>query len=354
MYEFVNYIPLAKWVTVWPGFRYFYNNSNDATFSDNYFFKYVFNMRPPENRYYHLQTEAFNKPEIKEKEPEELIPTESTADNGQKPDPKKKDLNLLQQADNKEVNSTIHDSKNLEIDANVKKSVGIANEKVIDKSALSKTVDLKDDLLSQIEMIYVPEGICSTEQWVEKGYITSKEKCEIPIKPFYLGKFEVTQGLWYSVMGNNPSDQKGDLSLPVENISWDECQEFLEMLYIKTGVKYRLPTSIEWEYAAEYGYKKISIDEINLQSWNDSNSRSKTHKVGGKNPNKLGFHDMLGNVREWCMDLEKNSHDMFRVISGGSITKYAEYCDPNYKERGSPDDKVRSTGLRLALDKLEN
>jgi len=140
-------------------------------------------------------------------------------------------------------------------------------------------------------------------------------------------------------MGDNPSYFKncGD-NCPVENVSWYEVQEFIERLNSKTGKKYRLPTEAEWEYAARSGGKREkyagtnSDADLGSYAWYITNSGSKTHPVGQKQPNGLGLYDMSGNVWEWCSDWygkdyyasspkdnpQGPSSGSYRVLRGGS------------------------------------
>ncbi|MBR0324280.1 MAG: SUMF1/EgtB/PvdO family nonheme iron enzyme, partial [Bacteroidales bacterium] len=121
---------------------------------------------------------------------------------------------------------------------------------------------------------------------------------------FYIGKYEVTQAEWKAVMGTNPSRHKGD-NLPVENVTWFDCQEFIRKLNELTGKQFRLPTEAEWEYAARggkhsYGAKYAGDNDIDNVAWYGDNSNNTTHPVGLKRPNELGLYDMTGNVQEWC------------------------------------------------------
>lgn len=160
-----------------------------------------------------------------------------------------------------------------------------------------------------------------------------REKDEGPVhkvtieEPFYLGKFEVTQEQWQKVMGNNPSSFKGE-NLPVEDVSWNDAQEFVKKLNEKEGTdKYRLPSEAEWEYACRAGSTaKYSFgnDELKLgeYAWYLNNSEGETHPVGQKNPNLWGLYDMCGNVWEWVQDTYHSDYssapsDGSAWVSGG-------------------------------------
>ncbi|MCY4498425.1 MAG: formylglycine-generating enzyme family protein [Rhodospirillaceae bacterium] len=124
-------------------------------------------------------------------------------------------------------------------------------------------------------------------------------------KPFYIGKYEVTQAEWVSVMGENPSFfNKCGEECPVENVSWDDAAVFIEKLNdgLETPL-YRFPTEAEWEYAARGGLKgQAQYGKINDIAWTRKNAGNKTHPVGQKEPNGFGLHDTLGNVAEWVQD----------------------------------------------------
>lgn len=142
---------------------------------------------------------------------------------------------------------------------------------------------------------------------LEKPYHWEKPRHKVTLtKDYYIGKYEVTQALWQVVMGNNPSDFKGD-NFPVEKVSWNDCQAFITKLNGMTGRKFRLPTEAEWENAARGGrksqaYQYCGSNNISDVAWYWDNNTGMTHPVGGKLPNELGIYDMSGNVLEWCQD----------------------------------------------------
>ena len=182
---------------------------------------------------------------------------------------------------------------------------------------------------------------------------------------YYIGKYEVTQALWQAVMGSNPSKFKGD-DLPVEMVSWGDCQDFISKLNAMTGKHFRLPTESEWEYAARggkksRGYQYSGSKTLGDVAWYDGNSGSKTHAVGTKQPNELGIYDMAGNVWEWCQDW-KGSYSSspqanptgavggsYRVIRGGNWRDSARGCRSSGRFGLTPGYRDFSLGLRLVL-----
>ena len=184
-------------------------------------------------------------------------------------------------------------------------------------------------------------------------------------RDYYMGRSQVTQSLWKAVMGSNPSYFKGD-DRPVESVSWNDCQEFISKLNEITGMKFRLPTEAEWEFAARGGnkskhYKYSGSNNLDDVAWYESNAKSKTHPVGTKQPNELGIYDMSGNVWEWCSDwygsycseAQTNpkgaASGNYRVCRGGSWDDDAWYCRSTYRDGDSPGYGVINIGFRLAL-----
>jgi formylglycine-generating enzyme required for sulfatase activity len=121
-------------------------------------------------------------------------------------------------------------------------------------------------------------------------------------KGFEIGKYEVTQAMWESIMGSNPSRFKG-ADRPVEKVSWVKTQEFLRRLNARDdGYHYRLPTEAEWEYAARAGSTTAHYGNLDTIAWHSGNSNRQTHPVGQKQPNAWGLYDVEGNVYEWVQD----------------------------------------------------
>lgn len=182
---------------------------------------------------------------------------------------------------------------------------------------------------------------------------------------YYIGRTEVTQALWKAVMGNNPSWFKGD-NLPVESVSWDDCQEFISKLNSITGHNFRLPTEAEWEFAARGGnnskhYQYSGSNNMDDVAWYENNSGDKTHPVASKQPNELGIYDMTGNVWECCSDWSGDyssssqtnptgpSSGSGRVFRGGSWCNYASGCRSSLRNSFAPVDSNYYLGLRLVL-----
>lgn len=245
-------------------------------------------------------------------------------------------------------------------------------ESVTSMANVSRTENIvKPSLKGNLVTIPVKEEIYIEMVKVEKGSMTmtygsgltkllvGKLKASIA-QDYYVGKYEVTQALWQAVMGNNPSKNKGD-NLPVEKVTWNECQDFIKELNKLTGKNFRLPTALEWFYAARggnrsHGYKYSGSNKLSEVAWYDSNSKNKTHPVGTKLPNELGLYDMSGNVWEWCQDLGKSTkksskslHGASRILCGGSWSDNAKYCTSLYLDEKPEGFYSIYTGMRLAL-----
>jgi formylglycine-generating enzyme required for sulfatase activity len=188
---------------------------------------------------------------------------------------------------------------------------------------------------------------------------------KVTLSDYYIGKYPVTQAQWKAVMGSNPSNFKGD-NLPVEEVSWDDVQEFIRKLNAQTGKSYRLPTEAEWEFAARggnssRGYKYSGSNTAGSVAWNIDNRGEKTHPVGTKQANELGIYDMSGNVWEWCSDWYGSyssgsqtnpkgaNSDSDRVHRGGCRGNSAWCVRVSRRGSSNPDDRGNYLGFRLAL-----
>jgi len=185
---------------------------------------------------------------------------------------------------------------------------------------------------------------------------------------FYLGVYHVTQEQWQAVMGDNPSVRKGERELPVDNVSWDDCQVFLEKMRKGDGREYRLPTEAEWEYACRAGTKTAffcgdDLKELGRYAWHDWNAENKTHPVGQKKPNAWGLHDMHGNLWQWCADFyadypSRPANNLVSAVSPPSAIAelVAKLSGPIYKERQAATKALKEIGapalgsLRTALN----
>ena len=181
-------------------------------------------------------------------------------------------------------------------------------------------------------------------------------------KGLYFGKYQVTQAQWQAIMGNNPSYFTGDSSRPVENVSWDDCQEFIEKLNARAevkqaGITFRLPTEEGWEYTCRAGSKgdygllangrEGSLDEM---GWYEDNSGGKTHPVGQKKPNAWGLYDMHGNVWEWTTSADGSG----RISRGGSCFNSASFCVSDNRYWCNPDYRDFILGFRLVASRTVN
>ncbi len=198
----------------------------------------------------------------------------------------------------------------------------------------------------------------------EEPYQDESPTHQVTLSSYMIGETEVTQELWKAVMGSNPAYFKG-ANRPVEEVNWDDCQEFIKKLNELTGKKFRLPTEAEWEFAARGGNKSnhtryAGSDNLNNVAWYDENS-DETHDVATKSPNELGLYDMSGNVWEWCQDLYGDyrssaqtnptgpSSGSNRVLRGGSWSGSAWSCRVSFRYDSNPSFRNFNFGLRLAL-----
>jgi formylglycine-generating enzyme required for sulfatase activity len=234
---------------------------------------------------------------------------------------------------------------------------------------LTASTAIAVDKSPEVPIAFVKGGCFEMGDTFGDGGIDEKPVHQVCLDDFYIGKFEVTQKQWEAVMGNNPSHFKKGENYPVENVSWDDTQEFTRKLSRMTGLKWRLPTEAEWEFAARNGGKKLKFagtcDErsLNDYAWHHAGSDDMTHPVGAKKPNGLGIYDMSGNVWEWVQDrydrdyYRQSPHknpkgDPFglnRILKGGSTRTETGFLRASYRDYVAPDTRGACFGLRLAL-----
>lgn len=209
--------------------------------------------------------------------------------------------------------------------------------------------------------VWVPGG--RFQMGSDDGRSSEKPLHQVTLDGFWLGKYEVTHGQWRAVMGLNSTDSKKGDDYPVEEISWNDAQQFILKMNSKGQGGFRLPSEAEWEYACRSGGKKekysgsSSADSV---AWYKSNSGAETHRVGSKAANGLGLHDMSGNVLELVQDvfgsyssgLQHNpiyeGNGSYRVSRGGSWYYSAKNVRCASRDRDDPGDRSNNLGLRLA------
>lgn len=221
----------------------------------------------------------------------------------------------------------------------------------------------------QFTMVAVKGGTFTMGATSEQGsdaWEDEKPAHEVTLSDYYIGQTEVTQALWEAVMGSNPSDSRGD-NLPVEQVSWNDCQEFIRKLNQLTGKQFHLPTEAEWEYAARggrksRGYKYAGGNDIGLVAWCYDNGIG-IHPVGTKQANELGIYDMSGNVWEWCSDWydgyqssslsdpQGPSSGSRRVYRGGCCYNVARLCRVSIRNYNTPNYRGGDLGLRLSCNR---
>ena len=273
------------------------------------------------------------------------------------------------------------------------------SESAKDTSSKSSSQILTETLPGNIklEMVKIPAGSFTMGS---DEYDDEKPKHQVKLQEFYLGKYPVTQEQYESVMGNNPSNFQDNPKNPVEQVSWEDAQEFCQKLNQLTGKKYRLPTEAEWEYACRAGTQTryyFGDDQSLLKeyAWYGDNSgdsfldtikmwdadpnwenyykklmdnNCKTHPVGEKKLNNWGLYDMSGNVWEWCEDpwhdsyankpenIKNNGNTIwsssdisFRVLRGGSWNNNSRNCRSANRNRNNADVRNNNIGFRLAV-----
>ena len=224
------------------------------------------------------------------------------------------------------------------------------------------------------QMVIVDGGTFMMGSNDKDAFDNEKPVHRVTLSRFAIGKYEVTQKQWRDVMGSDPPELgfKGCDNCPVERVSWNDIQEFLQKLNTLTKKNYRLPTEAEWEFAARGGirndpktgnFKYAGSNKIDEVVWYGSNSGSKTHPVGLKKANQLGLFDMSGNVWEWCSDwydenYYKNSPiqnpkglstGSSRVLRGGSWFRSGQDCRSARRGGNAPTYRDDGIGFRLVF-----
>ncbi|HEX9023766.1 MAG TPA: SUMF1/EgtB/PvdO family nonheme iron enzyme [Geobacteraceae bacterium] len=223
--------------------------------------------------------------------------------------------------------------------------------------------------IPEIPIVFVKGGCFDMGDNFGDGGLDEKPVHRVCLNDFYMGRYEVTQEEWEAIMGSNPSRFKSGGKFPVDNVNWNECREFVRRLREVTGLKWRLPTEAEWEYAAKSGGRKQKFAGTDKEAdlgdlaWHDGNSGMKPHPVGEKKPNGLGLYDMSGNVWEWVADrydrdyyrqspVDNPKGDPFgvnRIVRGGSAQSARGFLRTSYRDYLAPETRGACFGLRLAL-----
>jgi formylglycine-generating enzyme required for sulfatase activity len=224
--------------------------------------------------------------------------------------------------------------------------------------------DLSNGFLAvNYQMITIPAGE------IEMRDDRTKRRWTVKLKPFLLGRFPVTQDLYYEITKKSPSNFKGG-KLPVETVSWKDAILFCNLLSVQTGLNtcytlhsgnekidfnelsngFRLPNEAEWEYACKAGSAGVRYGDLDLIAWYKDNSQGTTQNIGMKEPNAWGLNDMLGNVWEWCTDIyDETVYGSYRIFRGGGWCDDARGCMATNRRRSHPTSfKIDDLGFRIA------
>lgn len=219
------------------------------------------------------------------------------------------------------------------------------------------TIYPDDSRENPVDTTFTVNGIEIKMIGVKGGKINCKGLREtIELKDFYIGETEVTQELWMSIMGNNPSIHKDSILCPVEGIDLVECLEFVHKLDSVSGIRFYIQSYPEWLYVAHLGGKDANTSYYDdSTSWYKENSDNTIHPVKQKHPNALGVYDMVGNVSEWTI----SGSDPLFFVMGGSFETEKKNCKIDAHDVYHTNIKMGSTGLRLVCypkkshDKIE-
>ncbi|RJP32051.1 MAG: formylglycine-generating enzyme family protein [Candidatus Omnitrophota bacterium] len=231
------------------------------------------------------------------------------------------------------------------------------------EESLIVPLDLPPDA-KPLAMVYVPP--------FSSNSVNSDNKIDQPAvenslaNGFFMSQYEITQAQWRAVMGNNPAHFYTHPNLPVEQVSWNDCQAFVDKMNQSGQGTFRLPTDAEWEYTCQAGNAAAPnndagsfCDELDSQAWFRGNAEGRTHEVGLKTPNPWGFFDMQGNVSEWCLDAEHSNRiaedhplqmNSYRIIRGGSWDNSADYCRVGSRDSLLQNHRSMCVGFRLVKE----
>ena len=238
--------------------------------------------------------------------------------------------------------------------------------------AAAKSLPLEPALQRLIEDMVVVQG-GTFHMGSADGRDNERPVHAVAVRDFAIGRYPLTQAQWQAVNGFNPSAHKAHARLPVERVSWQDCQAFIAQLNALTKRKFRLPTEAEWEYAARggrlsKGLRYAGSNDVDQVAWHGGNAGGKTQVVGTKFANELGLHDMSGNVWEWCQDRYAERYDAHKasalvlsphiatesferkVARGGSVSLAAGHCRVAYRNSFRPEDRFEDVGFRLVLE----
>mgnify|MGYP000308897754 CR=1 FL=1 len=274
-----------------------------------------------------------------------------------------KEINLRELNKSLEIDFSVNNKGNLDAVIELV-SLFMGYEMVVwNSSILTETARVIKVGNVSFKMIYVAGGTFNMGEGIHREEPVHK----VTLDSFFIAETQVTQELWESVMGDNPSHFKGKQN-PVEYVSWDDCKSFIEKINKMTGLRFRLPTEAEWEYAAKggnksKGYSEYSGDnDIETVAWFSGNSNNTTHPVKQLKPNELGIYDMCGNVWEWCEDGYSeyfishktnpivNKKNYSKVIRGGAYYLPKENCFLFQRSCMPKGFDGCLIGFRLALD----
>ena len=221
-------------------------------------------------------------------------------------------------------------------------------------------------------MAYVEGGSFQMGSVDEEAYYDEQPVHEVRLSAFYIGIYPVVQALWAAVMDDGFTSSAENHEHPMETVSWEDTQAFLQKLNEATGKAYRLPTEAEWEYAARggqqsKGYLYAGSNDLDEVAWYVRNSNGEEKAVGQKEPNELGLYGMSGNVLEWCLDWYSGNYyeechkqgvvanpqgperGNFHVLRGGSWYLEARKCRCSYRHYDPPGSQFTDMGFRLVL-----